>query len=285
MQTMRTNYLYVLIFIVFYFNPFIANGQYTIDSAGRVWPIPFVKWDTVKAESENCVALHFHLVSRENLSTICSLKNEEDIFVDSINNFSRLIIKNHIGPSFDIPTIPLSYIYILEKQKIIVCLSNYEVSPYHLVLYSLDDGRLLYKRHFYRNDFKFNKDELKQLVRKCPEVISCFEQKPNVIKVGDDYIIEATQCLIKLTMYDSVIREKNMFANTSLLFYDMTLSTASPISGDKYKMYHYFFDKADPLADLITINSVPYMLILNDWQRRKVNIPLLSNCNILEELK
>lgn len=79
-------------------------------------------YDTVKARSKDYFVLHYHEVSDERRKHLSS-SDGSDIFNDSINKFSRIII---FTPSreIDLPTIPLENIIILEDKGLIIGLTR-----------------------------------------------------------------------------------------------------------------------------------------------------------------
>jgi len=270
------------------FHAMQAIGQFTEikDSLGRTRYVYLAHNDTVKAESQEWHALHYHTVSYEIRDKIIQKLihgKADDIFTDSFNNFSRLIFKNDWAHSFNVPTPPLSHIYILESKGVIVCLSDYNIAGYYILLYSLADGKLLYKRQYNMMELKANKNQLRDLINKYPGIKDCLAQGPNVTKDHGDYYIELTSCMTHtIGNYDSL--QKLNITVADRYFPGAMAIIDDEIRGD-YVTRRSLFDRSDPIYDLIMIGAVPYVLILNNTHGEKVNIPLISNCDIMREIE
>ena len=46
-----------------------------------------------------------------------------------------------------------------------------------------------------------------------------------------------------------------------------------------------FYSNSNPFYDIVMIGSLPYLLTLNSEEGKKVNIPFLSNCDIVKDLQ
>ncbi len=242
-----------------------------------------ISYDTIKSKSENYSVLHYHQVSKYVFENKLLKDKKDEIFTDSYNNFSRLILKG-LYHTFDVPTIPLTHVYILENKKLIVGLSQFVVSPYHIVLYSMD-GDLLYKSQMTLFELKIKKEEIINLLQKYPSIKDCFENN-NAFKDSSYYYVELNNCLVKTIGVDSLLKMKSLVPNNFFPF--LSSSTSIPydeLGRYKYKRYNNFFDLADPLDDIIFVHSLPYLLVLNDSNGNKIYIPLVSNCDILSDIK
>jgi hypothetical protein len=100
----------------------------------------------------------------------------DEIFDEKFNDFSLLKFFTS-DPSFTIPTIPLTHLYLLESKNIVIGLSNNCVSPYNIVIYSTE-GKLLFKLSCDIFSIKANLNELKRMVELHPKVTECLKQNP-----------------------------------------------------------------------------------------------------------
>ncbi len=256
----------------------IANGQNSTKLISRPYSDIEFYMDTVIAESENYGILHYHRVSR-NIFRNYFCQDDGAIFNDSVNDFSRLIFRGGYS-YFNVPTVPLTNIFIIEDKKLILGLSSYNESPANIIIYSFT-GKILFKRRLSTYELQLNKRKLKKIINIYPEFKDCIERQPFVFKDGDTYHIEITNCISKV-IADSFF---NWVSNETFF-----LGSAIPISEPSRRGYQYskirrYFSKSNPLRDIIMVGNVPYLLVLNDFEGKPVYIPLIANCNILEELK
>lgn len=238
--------------------------------------------DTVKAKSKNYSIFHYHQVSKDIfLNHLYTCKNDE-IFVDTLNNYSRLIFTHIQGEKFNIPTVPLTHLILLENKKLILGLSSYSISPYHIVIYNFE-GKLLYKSTMRIFEIKFNKKELEEFIITYPRVIKCFELHNNAFKIGDDYFLEMSTCILNTIGRDSFLQKVKVTNNR--YFPHIFTPNKSRYSHGYYQYleYYNFFNVSDPLYDIITIDSIPYLLIINDTNMNRIHIPLVPNIDILKE--
>src|SRR4051812_35210292 len=98
--------------------------------------------DTVETKGDEYTITHYHVVSRLVEEKLVH-DFKDSVFSNGFNNFSRLIMNGH-RYSFNVPTIPLTHIIFLKQLGLILGLSKFSNSPYHIVLYSTE-GKLLYK--------------------------------------------------------------------------------------------------------------------------------------------
>jgi hypothetical protein len=229
-------------------------------------------FDTVKAKSKDYFVLHYHEVSRERKKQMV-YSDGKDIFNDSINKFSRMIIVKPYG-EIDLPTIPLENIIILEDKGLIVGLTRIQASPYLLVIYDLD-GKLLYKGNLGIYALRLTKGRLKELVSEYPNLSGCLEET-NCFKDGDTCFVEYSRCII-----NTIGRVKAMDEIRNDLVWGRYASPF-PIStdGPVYQPYENAYRYSDPIHEIVMIGSVPYLLTLNTEDSKQINIPLISNCNL-----
>lgn len=248
-------------------------------------PIVYSHADTIKVKGDNFHnIIYYNHMSEDIFKEKIFNRYSDEIFCDSFNDFSRLVI-NGYNSTIEIPTIPLTHIYILISKNIIVGLSQYTVSPYNIVLYSME-GKLLYKSKISIFEFKLKKEELKRLVTTYPDIRYCFEQNRNAFKDGEYYYLEFTNCLINKTgNRDSVLAIKEVISNHYFPRIAIPTNTLTATGKYRYREYAGFIDNSDPFYDLIMIGTVPYLLILNDADGKKVEIPLVPNCDILKEIE
>ena len=122
--------------------------------------------------------------------------------------------------------------------------------------------------------------DLHNLLKIYPQLCACLTQ--NIfVKKNDHYFFEISRCLLQILGRDWLLKTKKI--TSSLYFPLMVTSFDSHI----YRKYYYSYSESDPLYDLIMIGSVPYLLILNSEDGRKVNIPLVPAdtdilCNLHE---
>lgn len=235
-------------------------------------------FDTVKAKSKDYFVLHYHEVSRERKKQMI-YSDGKDIFNNSINKFSRMVIIKPSSEEIDLPTIPLENIIILEDKGLIVGLTRIQASPYLVVIYDLD-GKLLYKGNLGTHVLKLSKDRLRQLVSKYPGLSDCLE-KSNCFKEGDTCFVEYSRCIINTIGRDKAmdeIRNEIVMGHYASPF---PVSTDGPV----YKPYENVYRYSDPLHEIVMVGSVPYLLILNTEDAKQVNIPLISNCDLKQEFE
>lgn len=237
--------------------------------------------DSIQTQSRNYKILHYHQVSKECLENEFIFGTGENLFIDSLNKHSRLILKG-LYNSFDVPTIPLTHIFILENKNLILGLNPYVGSPYNIVLYSLE-GILLYKAKISIFTIKMKKEEIKTLVKHYPEILPCIQNQNNILKIDDYYYLEPSNCIINIIGRGNLLKELKFIDN--IFFPNIGSSTISNTATGKYKYSEYYnvYDIGNPLYDIIMIGAIPYLLILNAEDGSKVNIPLVSNCNNLSK--
>jgi hypothetical protein len=232
--------------------------------------------DTLRTKGDDYTLIHYHMVSRM-LQKKIILDSTDSIFDNRYNDFSRLIMSGH-KYSFNVATIPLTHVIFLENLKLILGLSKFTNSPYNVVLYSTE-GKLLYKYKIPAFELKVNKSELKQLLKTHPGLDSCLS-KMKVIKENENYYLEISTCFANIIGRESLLEMKTL----RLSHYFPNIS--APATEDfYYTQFYNYFSGSDPLYDLIMIGSVPYLLILNSENGTRVNIPLMSNCNIFKEIQ
>ncbi|HMG81824.1 MAG TPA: hypothetical protein VK559_02195, partial [Ferruginibacter sp.] len=231
----------------------------------KVLPNVFV--DTLESYGDDYRVIHYHIVSSmvENKMISDTL---EEIFNDSLNQYSRLIFEEHNKYKFNVPTIPLTNIVYLKKPGLIIGLSKIVASPYHIVIYSTD-GKLLCKRTLQNLELKLDKKGLDSLIRGNPKLIDCLSQNI-VVKENDNYYIETSRCLIHTLGREWFLKPFRLVS--SHYFPSMSV----PYDSGLYSKYQFSFSDSDPVHDLIMIGSVPYLLILNSEDGKKINIPLVS---------
>jgi hypothetical protein len=233
--------------------------------------------DSLKLFGTDYEILHYHIAS-EQIEKRMRSDSLYDAFNDSLNQNSRLIFTDYsLNKNFNLATIPLTHIIYLQKLGMIVGLSKFISSPYQIVIYSVD-GKLLVRRSLKDLIFKFDKKELKELCNRYPCLFSALTNNV-VVKKGDSYYVQPTKCLTKNMGKDSVLSINKVVENED--FPLMGYGT----DGGIFQEYYGFFSESSPFSDLIMVGSVPYLLILNSEDFKKVNIPLLSNCDIIKELR
>ncbi len=231
----------------------------------RIVPEIFV--DTLQIWGDGYRITNWYTVSNE-INKRLKSDTANEIFNDTLNQYSRLIFEGSDNYTFNVPTIPLTHIVYLKKSRLIVGLSKIEVSPYNIVIYSMD-GKLLCKRTLQNLELKVNKEDLKILLETYPKLTDCLAQN-TIVKEVDNYYIEISRCLVH-------ILGKDWFSKGSRIVrshYFPLMSTS--FDGPIYSKYYYSFSDSDPINDLIMIGSTPYLLILNSEDGTKVNVPLLS---------
>lgn len=230
------------------------------------------KIDTLKVQSKNYRIIHSHQWSKNIDTGILKSSNIfADIFNDTFNTFSRLIIVTKLGDTLNIPTIPLKYLIIKEKVGIIIGLSDFVKSPYNIVLYSLD-GKLLFKRRLEVGEIKLNKDEMVDFREKFPNNYECLLSHQCLYKEGDFFYIGLPcNCYdYELNMYYS----NKGYIKGNHYFHNMSISTYNP--SNDFKSYSNLFSKTDPFYDILMLDSIPLLLILNSEDEDKVHIPTFN---------
>lgn len=235
----------------------------------------FVRIDSIHTESYGYQIVHYHKVSKEIYNNL--LFDKSDLIFSNQNYYSRIIIKNGYT-ELDIPTIPLSHIIIMENKGIVIGLSNFIVSPYSIVIYSLKTGDLLYKSKIGMFELKLSEDELHNLSKSYPPLKNALSNT-NSFVINNEYFIEMNNEIINI-LGREVILEKHLYS-TNRFFPKIGSTTASSYDENNnfyFKKYVGFFNNSNPIYDLITIGPVPYLLILNAEDGEKVHIPLITNC-------
>ncbi len=232
--------------------------------------------DTIISRGDEYTLMHFHVVS-DSIGKRILFEENDSIFNDEYNKFSRLVFHDRFS-SFDIPTIPLNNIIYLKEKKIIIGLSKISISPYQIVIYT-DKGELLFKG-FNPFSLRLGLSQLEELILKYPGIRSCLEHLV-VVKDKDDYLFDLSKCIINRIGRDSLLKLNGVILNP----YFPGMSTATDQQFYNTKLYSSFYADGDPLYDLIMSGSIPFLLILNAENGEKVNIPLVSNCNIINQLE
>jgi hypothetical protein len=222
--------------------------------------------DSLKLETNDYSIVHYHLES-DSLKKLLLFNSAEDIFNDSTNSGSRLLFIKNGQIVFNVPSPPLTHIVYIESSKIIVGLSKIVVSPYNIVVFDLK-GKLLGRRTLNPWDLTLTNDELDDLIKKYPGLLNCMN-KSVIVKSNDSLIVEITSCLLNTLGREKLIALGKF--SPSLFFPLMSSSMHG-----SYTRYFNSFSDSDPVYDIIMIKSVPYMIVLNSEDGRKVNIPLVS---------
>lgn len=230
--------------------------------------------DTIIANSLNYTIIHWFKWSKEIEDYIYKEINNEKIFDDSVNTFSKLkIFSEQENNSIVLSTIPLKHLIIDEKKKIIVGLSDFSRSPYNIVVYDIE-GNLLFKRRLTIAEIKLNKEELVFFQSffskdyKCLTERMCLYEEDSLFYIGlpcgCPYNKEIEQ------YYSDKIQVNHYFK-------DMSISTYNSRYG--FKSYSGLFSETEPLYDITMLDSVPILLILNSEHGDKVNIPIVLQPN------
>ncbi len=254
----------IIPFFLFILSNSFSQNKLKIDSANLTLQN---SKDTLLVKGDDYVLYHYYFTAKL-VQEKKVFENPENIFVDTLNDFSRLIFKSLRNGSFNIPTIPLTQIIYLKELGIIIGLSKIQSSPYHVVIYS-EKGELLSKRILAVVELKFTKPELNALFVKYPKLINYID-KSIVVKDNDEYYIEPSNYLVRVIGVDSLLKMNKYVRNQFFPLMGISIDSRVP-------KYHSSFSDSDPLNDLILIGSVPYLLILNSEDGRKVNIPLISS--------
>lgn len=271
--------VYLLYFLVLF--SWYANAQ---DAVVGIPPNIMESYsDTIIVNSEHYRLLHYHEVSKDIEINKLYSSHSDEIFTDTFNKFSRLVFKDR-DKSFDIPTVPLTHLYILANKKLILGLASFTRLPYNIVLYSFN-GDILYKGQINFRELKLTREQIKKMIKKYPDFKTCLEHKPNVFKQGEEYHIEITRCISNTVSVDTLVSLGLISGNS--YFKRVSIGTHQTYKDGKYNYQQYTtcFDKSDPLYDLIMIGNVPYLLILNETNGNKIYIPLVSNCDILKDIE
>lgn len=237
-----------------------------------------IKVDTLKVHGKNYSITHYHTISRE-VEKKNFLYSNDEIFSNDLNDFSRLIFKSS-KDSFNIASVPLTHIEFLKDQGLILGLSKISTNSYHIVLYQTN-GKLLSKRSLDLFELKLNKEDLKYFIKNHPEVKDCISQGTIITKTDSFYYIELSRCILKKIGKDSIINNKAFTSNHFFPFMDVIISE----TGFSFQKYYNSYSKVKPFNSLIMVGGRPQVLILNSEDGKKVKIPLLSNCNIVDEIK
>jgi hypothetical protein len=234
-----------------------------------------VSVDTIVSTGSDYTLLHYYTISRFHNDKIVT--GGDNIFDTNFNSFSRLIFKNNTQ-SFNVPTIPLTHVIYLPNSNVILGLSKFAISPYHTVLYSLE-GKLLYKAVMHSLELKATKEQIQSNISKYPGLKNCL-QESTIIEEGDYYYLEITPCLIDIVGRESLRNLKMLSSNHHFPL----MGHSSPPWNFRYLKYYDSFLDSDPLNELIMVGSKPYVLVLNKENGLKVNIPLVTDCQIVEKL-
>lgn len=233
--------------------------------------------DTIMSFSREYSLIHYHNISAKYKKSIILDSNNSIFNVDS-NKYSRLIFSDRFH-SFNIPTVPLTHLVLLKSQGLILGLSNITIAPYNVVIYTLD-GYLIFKCSLNAFELKANITQLKSLIKTYPELLATIKQS-TIVKENDYYYIEVNPTLINIIGREN-LRNLDVL---SMSHYFPYVSFTSDSQENKYSRYNDYFSETDPYYELISVGSVPYLLVLNTGDGKKVHIPLVSNCNIIDELK
>ena len=214
---------------------------------------------------------------------------QSELLNDMYNKHTRLIYKSK-SDSFNIPTVPLSHLYILREKGVILGLSSYENSPYNILVYSFS-GNLLIKRSLNPVALNLSKNDMKYLIRIYPRFKTfLLTETPFVLKTKDSFYVEASHKMINYFITRKRYDKKNIFIKSLVpcrYFSERFITSSNQadyIDIDNQTFYHYkshskFFNLQRPFLDLIMDKNIPYVLILKDYKNDTINIPLISNCD------
>lgn len=261
---------WTILFLLLYTRTF---SQVTIEMP-EVHDSSQISVDTIVSTGSDYTLIHYHTVSRFHQNKILSAG--DNIFDTNFNNFSRLLFRNYTQ-SFNVPTIPLTHVICLPNINVIIGLSKFAISPYHIVIYSLE-GKLLYKGVL-SFELKATKEEIQSLIIKYKGLKNCL-QESNIVEEGDYYYLEITPCLKEIIGRDSLRNLKMLRSN----HYFPLMGNSTPPWTFRYLRYYNFFLDSDPLDELIKVGSKPYLLVLNREDGSKVHIPLIQDNQILKKI-
>ena len=234
--------------------------------------------DTIVSKGNEYTITHFHIISKGNENKIL-LGEADSLFTEGYNNFSRLIFKDLIH-SFNVPTIPLTHIIYLNKSCLILGMSKIAISPYQIVLYTLE-GKLVYKGTITAFELKVAKEEAENLLKVFPNLKGCLTHM-SIVKENEFYYLPVNHCLINSLGRDNILKMSTLSMSHYFPFISQPIIENSFYA--HYVQWYNFFSDSDPLYDLIMMGSTPYLLILNTEGGDRVNIPLITNSKIVEEL-
>lgn len=246
--------------------------------------IPLVKYiDTIRTVSEKCKVVHYHHRFSSGRSRQMLLMDDNDIFNDTVNDFSKLIISQMGGyEPIVVSTIPLDNIVVLDSAELIIGLTKITTAPYKVVVYKFN-GDLVYKGSLGIDMIKISRRKLRSITQKFPELIASFKENGNVVKRDSLYYIELTpktKQVLGTEFRSTYFSDEWLFLGLYLPFQIAT----SWSDGYQYHRYKGGYLSSSPYNDLVVVNGVPFVLILNDVEGNKSYVPLVSNCDIEKEL-
>lgn len=131
------------------------------------------------------------------------------------------------------------------------------------------------------SNLKLRREKLRYFESKYPALKHCWKEPPYILQDGEYYYIELSDCIYTIIARDSEAKQALV---PNRYFPNIGISTKPSYGSGKYRyqQYYGFFDTSNPFYDIISIGDVPYLLILNNAKGEKVNIPLISNSDVLE---
>ncbi len=255
-----------------------AGDDYMVPNVQIINPYTYSRTDSIKTAGDDYMVLGKCVYSLAIEKKIDSVT--DSIFLDSYNQFSRLLFFRQQKLVFDVPTIPLSNVVYLKDRGVIIGLSNIQLSPYHIVIYDTS-GVLLYKGVLGALMLKMNISDVEHAITLFPDLYSALF-KFMVFKDAGFYYIPLAKDIYKKVGWTNFLGKLEGKYIANPLVPDM--GPVNPSFG-RYAYYIGPFSKTDPIIDLIKVGSVPYVLILRGEKGETVNLPLISNCDIIRDIE
>lgn len=241
--------------------------------------------DTIYINSPSVTVLHYKQESKEIENKMYSMVEDDLIFSNSFNHFSKLKIY-HGSKEIELSTIPLDNIIILENKHLILGISKVALAPYNIVIYSFD-GTIIYKMALPTLSIKITLNRMRDLIDVYPELRNCIEKDNSILYDGQYCYLSLSNRIrrvLEARSIESVFNSEEIVGNP---YFNFEISTTNKTNafGYKFKRNKGGYNATDPFFDLMCVDRVPYLLILNDENGNKVNLPLVSNFNLFHKLK
>lgn len=235
-----------------------------------------VRKDTLYAKSENIYVFHTHIESDSIKNLIQNLKQDDFIFNDTFNTFSKLSFFKTNSQPVELSTIPLEKIIILEDKNLVIGLSKVEISPYKIVIYNFE-GQLIAKSQNNPFVLKLSMNRINSIKKTNSILFNCLKNEEIVLKKDTFYYYPLSNCILNNMEKGSI---SNFFSNEELvpdqvIPFRIVLKNSD---GIKFRRLYGFYHETDPFHDLVSVMGIPYILVLNSEKGERIYIPLISNC-------
>lgn len=224
---------------------------------------------TVELRNDRYSVVHFHDWSEQTRETrftlIGKLNHYESYFSSASNTFAYVKVYDRSTGNlvFRSPTPALTHLWVSPDSRYLVGLSNVKLwNPYQLIVFSLPDGKLVYKEHIASEVCTFTPEQLNQFFQQYPKAKIYLQQRTK--QIGQMMYVDA------YTIDMPTVVEKAAF---DVLFYHRVPNPYSPNFRESVTNWMDWFDKKRPVVELQNENS-GLVLTLRDPKGGPFRVPL-----------